>query len=128
MLRSRSRYQDLGEKPTKYFLGLENRHYTNKVMSKIIDSNNVEHTDTKDILNGQKQFYEQLYDKNPISENSTLNNLLGDNKDKLSEERSQRLEGKITYAELLQALKQMKNDKSPGLDGYTTEFYKFFWG
>ena len=88
MLRSRSRYEDLGEKPTKYFLDLENRHHTNKVMSKIIDSNNVEHTDTKDILNCQKQFYEQLYDKNPISENSTLNNLLGDNKDKLSEERS----------------------------------------
>ena len=127
MLRSRSRYQDLGEKPTKYFLGLENRHYTKKVMSKITDSNNVEHTDTKDILNCQKQFYEQLYDKNPISENSTLNNVLGDNKDKLSEERSQRLEGKITYAELLQALKQMKNDKSPGLDGYTAEFYNFFW-
>ena len=56
MLRSRSRYQDLGEKPTKYFLGLENRHYTNKVMNKIIDSNNVEHTDTKDILNCQNSF------------------------------------------------------------------------
>ena len=36
------------------------------------------------------------------------------------------MKGKITYAELLQALKQMKNDKSPGLDGYTAEFYKFF--
>ena len=34
MLRSRTRYQDLGEKPTKYFLGLENRQYTNKVIVK----------------------------------------------------------------------------------------------
>jgi hypothetical protein len=25
------------------------------------------------------------------------------------------------------ALKNMKNGKSPGLDGFTTEFYKFFW-
>ena len=24
-------------------------------------------------------------------------------------------------------LKQMKNEKSPGIDGFTTEFYKFFW-
>lgn len=24
-------------------------------------------------------------------------------------------------------LKKMKNDKSPGPDGYTTEFFKFFW-
>ena len=56
MLRSRSRYQDLGEKPTKYFFGLENRQYTNKVMNKIIDSNGVEHTDTQDILNCQNNF------------------------------------------------------------------------
>ena len=33
-------------------------------MNKITDSNAVEHTDTKDILNCQKQFYENLYDKN----------------------------------------------------------------
>jgi hypothetical protein len=28
---------------------------------------------------------------------------------------------------MLVALKNMKNGKSPGLDGFTTEFYKFFW-
>ena len=37
------------------------------------------------------------------------------------------LEGKITEAEILAALRQMKNDKSPGSDGFTTEFYKVFW-
>ena len=37
------------------------------------------------------------------------------------------MEGKITFTELLHALKQMKSEKSPGLDGYTAEFYKFFW-
>ena len=30
MLRSKSRYQELGEKPTNYFLNLENRNYTNQ--------------------------------------------------------------------------------------------------
>ena len=124
MLRSRSRYQDLGEKPTKYFFGLENRQYTNKVMNKIIDSNGVEHTDTQDILNCQKQFYENLYDKIPVLENDSLNDILGDNEDKLLDEEAQNLEGKITYTELLHALKQMKSEKSPGLDGYTAEFYK----
>ena len=29
--------------------------------------------------------------------------------------------------ELSHALKNMTNDKSPGLDGFTTNFYKFFW-
>ena len=33
MLRSRSRYQDLGEKPSKCFFNLENRNYANKAMT-----------------------------------------------------------------------------------------------
>ena len=37
------------------------------------------------------------------------------------------LEGEITYEELKIALKNMKNSKSPGNDGFTAEFFKFFW-
>ena len=29
--------------------------------------------------------------------------------------------------EILNSLKQLKNNKSPGYDGLTAEFYKFFW-
>ena len=36
-------------------------------------------------------------------------------------------EGLITEKEVLNVLKNMKNGKSPGRDGYTAEFYKFFW-
>ena len=37
------------------------------------------------------------------------------------------MEGEITYQELSSALKNMKNSKSPGSDGFTAEFFKFFW-
>ena len=37
------------------------------------------------------------------------------------------LEGKIQYGELIQAVKHMKNNKTPGTDGYPIEFFKFFW-
>ena len=80
-------------------------------MNKIIDSNAVEHTDTKDILNCQKQFYENLYDKVPVSENNSLTDTLGETEDKLSDEEAHNLVGKIIYAELLHALKKMKNEK-----------------
>ena len=36
-------------------------------------------------------------------------------------------EGSLKKGECLDALKNMKNGKSPGIDGFTTEFYKFFW-
>ena len=37
------------------------------------------------------------------------------------------LEGEITLAEASLALKIMKNYKSPGSDGFTADFLKFFW-
>ena len=60
IFRSRCTYEDLGEKPSSYFFKLENRNYTDKVMSKLIDENNEELTDTKDILEFQKQYYKNL--------------------------------------------------------------------
>ena len=36
-------------------------------------------------------------------------------------------EGVLTEFECANALKDMKNNKSPGSDGLTTEFYKIFW-
>ena len=41
--------------------------------------------------------------------------------------RSQSLEGEISLPELTSALKRMKNNKSPGSDGFTADFFKFFW-
>ena len=127
MLRSRVRYEELGEKPTKYFFNLENRQFTNKVMNKIIDENGDEYTKTKDVLNCQKRFYENLYNDINIIDDTHISDILGENETKLSEQEAKNLEGEITLTELAQALKNMKNDKSPGLDGFTAEFFKFFW-
>jgi hypothetical protein len=47
---------------------------------------------------------------------------------KLGQDRKLDLEGElqnVTPQETLSALKLMKNGKSPGMDGFTTEFYKF---
>ena len=45
----------------------------------------------------------------------------------LSDDEKQKCEGLVTRAECLSALKQFKNNKSPGSDGFTVEFYNF-WG
>ena len=46
---------------------------------------------------------------------------------RLSENNKNMCEGILTEEECYNALKEMKNDKSPGSDGLTVEFYKTFW-
>ena len=46
---------------------------------------------------------------------------------KLQEQQVIKCEGEITESEFLKSLKSMKNDKSPGNDGLTKEFYETFW-
>lgn len=51
MVRSRAKWVDEEEKPTNYFLNLENRHYTNKIIPKLIK----EEENLKEITN-QREF------------------------------------------------------------------------
>ena len=127
MLRSRSRYEDLGEKPTQYFLNLEKRNYTSKVIHKLVNEDGEEFTKTPDILNCQTSFYKDLYKEVNLENDVSINSILGENENILSDKDSKELEGEILYSELGFALKNMKNNKSPGLDGFTVEFFKFFW-
>ena len=45
---------------------------------------------------------------------------------KLSDVDSKALEGLLTIEEIGSALKSMKNNKSPGIDEFPTDFYKIF--
>ena len=129
MLRSRCRYEDLGEKPSSYFLNLENRNFMDKVITKLVDANGNEYNNSVDILNLQKQYYHNLYkEDNNVIDDVPLNEIIGDNTCKLNEDESNSLEGEITCSELANALKKMKNSKSPGMDGFTVEFFIFFFG
>ena len=128
MLRSRSRYQDLGEKPSNFFFNLENRNYANKTMTKIIENDGTEHTEMNEILKCQQQFYENLYNDYSVDlDERSIGSVIGENENKLSNEDAEKLEGEIKLKELSDALKNMKNEKSPVLDGFTVEFFKMFW-
>ena len=45
----------------------------------------------------------------------------------LSSEEKESLEGSVSEEKALAKLKLINNQKSPGSDGFTTEFYTFFW-
>ena len=105
MLRSRTRYEDLGEKPSSYFFNLESRNFINKVINKLIDETWTELTETKEILNCQMHFYKNLYNDGDLTDDTPIQSTLGDNPKQLNEQEAKKLEGEITFAELGNALK-----------------------
>ena len=97
-------------------------------MNKLIESDGTEYTETKEVLKRQRKFYENLYSDNLVNaDERPIVEIIGENENKLTNEESEKLEGDIKLDELSKSLKNMKNEKSPGLDGFTVEFYKFFW-
>ena len=97
-------------------------------MTSLIKDNGIETNDNDEIVNEVRTFYEQLYkSRDETLEDVNLLTRLADDTLKLSDEEAQPMEGKITYEEAGTVLKNMKNNKSPGSDGYTVEFFKFFW-
>ena len=79
--------------------------------------------DSSSITHEAKRFYEKLY----ASHYDIVNTDIGNRATPTLSHESDSLEGPITLHEALSALKQMKNDKSPGSDGYTVEFFSFFF-
>ena len=93
-----------------FFLNLENRNFTSKVIDKLMEDG-IEYTDTKDILSCQKQVYCNLYKESECLNDVEIENIVGENVTKLSDHDSENLEGVITHNELGETLKSMKNGK-----------------
>ena len=127
ILRSKAKFVEEGEKNSKYFLNLEKRNYNEKYMKSVINSQGLNITDATEILNEQAKYYKGLYtsSKNDGSQCDSFFN--GCDIPQLSNEQKMLLDNTLTLSDITDALKEMANDKSPGLDGFTTNFYKFFW-
>ena len=106
MIRSRCRYEDLGEKPSSYFLNFEKRNFTNKVITKIIEDNGQESLSTEEILNSQKTYFKNLYNENILIDDTPIDVQIGVNNLKMTKNEAESLEGNIKYSELAEALKK----------------------
>ena len=130
IIRSRAKWVEYGEKNLKYFLNLEKRNYNNKFIRKLITADEKEITNPSEILQEQFRFYADLYQtklknqskaagKNVFLDNTSIPELTQTDKDIC--------DSPLTVTDLTNALKDMANDKSPGVDGFSTNFYKYFW-
>lgn len=128
IIRSRAKWVEEGEKPSKYFCSLESRNFLNKTIKKVETHNNNIIYDQCDILHQVKIFYESLFScKDSDLLDINLEDIIKTDIPRLDTSTSISLEGDISESEIYNVLKNMKNNKSPGSDGFTVEFFKFFW-
>ena len=129
MVRARIRWAEEGEKPTKYFCSLESRNYVNKIIPSVHKEDGTVINKQSEILQEVKNFYSNLFayqDKDQdLNIEHILNNL--NNHPTLTAEEKSNLEGEISEEEIAFIPSKMKNNKSPGTDGFSAEFFKFFF-
>lgn len=124
ILRSKAKIIDIGEKNSSYFANLEKKRSETKLISQLNKKDKII-TDQKEILKETENFYRNLYAKRNTQ--NSIYNFFDENITKLNETETNQCEGLLSEEECSKALKEMKNQKSPGSDGLTVEFYKIFW-
>ena len=127
-IRSRAKWIEEGEQSTSYFLRLEKKHQLFNQIDALKAENGDIATTSSQILNVASVFYKRLYaTRKPANENilTYFNQTVFPRI--LTEDEKHLCEGGITPEECLNAVKNLKENKSPGLDGIPGEFYKLLW-
>ena len=125
-IRSKAQHIEFNERGSKFFLNLEKRNAVLKNITRLKLENDVEVTESSKILDELSSFYENLY-KASIYHEEYKDEFLSDFVPQISPEQKQLCEKEISMQECNEALDKMKLNKSPGTDGITVEFYRFFW-
>ena len=117
------------ERPTKYFFNLEKQNYSKKTITELGDDDNYETIKEEAIiLETIEKFYEDLYSSKTTVSQEAFEEFIKDTEiPKLNNEDQNQMEGPLTLEECKKVLETFKDNKSPGEDGLTAEFYKHFF-
>ena len=124
-IRSRLKWWEEGETSTKYFHDLERTKAKSKTWDCILDKNKQLVYGTKNIQKRQVEFYKELFTTEEVSNDYSF--FLNNNGKQLPRNKRDDLELQLDNEEILCAVRKMSNNKSPGQDGITIEFYKHYW-
>jgi len=127
IIRAKIKDIELGEKSNKYFLNLEKARQKHKTMVCIQREDGTIVNNSEGILKECNAFYTKLFSNENCDkeiQNEFINNvdscLLQDNIDLCNIP--------ISLEDITCALSKMEANKSPGTDGLTPEFYRYFFG
>lgn len=125
-VRSRRKWMEAGEKNTKYFFSLEKRNREITSINKLV-INDATNENPKDVSKFVSQFYSKLYSSlnQPTNTDLFLSNL-SDNINKITTDFRNSCDEELNIQDVIDCINSLKENKSPGSDGLTGEFYKTF--
>ena len=127
-IRSKCNCYEYGEKSSKFFLNLEKHRAAQNTVKKFLSTNDLEITNFEKISKELLYFYENLFKKKNTCTKEKLEQFLNSiSLPTLTNDEKLICEGEITEKELFISLSKMEDNKSPGNDGLTKEFYVTFW-
>ena len=126
-IRSRAKWIEEGEKPTRYFFRLEQKRAEKNSFDSVLDADGNEKTSQSDIEGVFVDFYRDLLAKDNSIDMQIQTDLIDSLEYSLTDIERASCEGLFTKDELFSALKGLQTGKSPGSDGLPTEFFLAFW-
>jgi len=126
-VRSRAKWIQEGEKSTKYFMRLESQRQGLNVINELQRSNGYVTTNSEEILEEIGSFYSELYCSKQSGNHNVSDFIRNVETPTLSNLSKEMCDINITLSEVKVVVNNMKENRAPGLDGLTSEFYKKCW-
>lgn len=124
---SNQKFYELGNQASRLLAFQLRKAQASRVVHKIVcPSSKKQMSHPKDISEAFATYYKKLYDSSEEeNKEEIIRNFLGPPKlTKLDENDAKLMAEPITENEIKEVIKNLKNNKSPGTDGYPGEFYK----
>lgn len=124
---TRQHYHEYGNKPSRLLAYQLKKERADHIIKSIRNTTGQLKYDIQSIKSSFNDFYTQLYTSENPSESDIRMFLEKVSLPSISEDDKEQLNSPFTSEEVLQAIMSLPSGKTPGLDGYSVEFYKAFW-
>ena len=124
-IRAKAQFME-GERSIRYFYSLEKCRRADQTIHNLTKENLDTIFEPQDLLKETYHFYKELYSAQSCDE-AAREQFLSTAIPKLPDNARESCDALRREEELLKAINSMENNKSPGLHGLTTNFYKHFW-
>lgn len=124
---TKQKYFEFGNKPSRLLAHQLKKEHAERIIKVIRNSNGQLTYDTKLINQAFAEFYDKLYYSENPSDSNIQTFLDSISLPSLAEEDRAYLDALPTSLEVQKTIKSLASGKTPGLDGFPSEFYKAFF-